>query len=121
MLPMAISFVLLAASKAVPGEFWGGALFLIVFGGISLSVFIFGFKSFLKSTGAKRGQDAFLMLWAVMFSSGGFIGFFMTANSASWLVVLLMVFMSVMVIMIMIVFVLMFVMLLTGNSITRSQ
>lgn len=88
LLPFAATLFLLATSGVAGEEFWIGSLFMMVFGGVSLSVFIFAVKSLITGAGTEKAQAVFLILWSSMFSIGGFMGFFLAASSASWLLLI---------------------------------
>lgn len=90
MVPAIASLVAVALSGAVPGVFWVGALFLLVFGGVSLGVFIFAVKELFTAPVGKKIGSFFLILWSMGFSVGGFMGFYLAGSMASWLVIFMM-------------------------------
>lgn len=86
-IPFVLTAIYLAVFEIVHGNFWFGALFMFVFGGVSLGVFIWAVKSLFFSSGMNKAQAFFLIIWSSGFSIGGFLGLFIASTAASWLVI----------------------------------
>ncbi len=97
-IPATLTLIIVGVSGAVPSVFWFGALFMFVFGGISLGVFIFAIKELLTAPMAKKVGSIFLILWSMGFSMGGFMGLYLVSSMASWLVIIAIMIMPVLII-----------------------
>lgn len=88
LVPLVAALTIISFDPAIQAGFlWMGLLFLLMFGGISLGVIIYGVKQFIKGPISKKAGAVFMIIWASLFSVGGFLGFGLMALMISWLVI----------------------------------
>lgn len=86
--PLAISLAVVSLNPAIEAMLlWMGLLFLLIFGGVSLGVGMGAVRRIVKGPLSQKVNSVFLVIWACLFSMGGFMGFAMMATVMSWLVI----------------------------------
>ncbi len=90
-----LTLVALSMHDDVSPVFFGGVLFVAVFGGVSSGVMYEGIKQLIFGSPAEKFGSLFMIFWAAGFSVGGFMGLWMLASLLSWLVILAIVLMVV--------------------------
>ena len=87
-LPLIVSLVMVSFDPAIMvEELWIGLIFMLVFGGVSLGVFIYGIHQIITGPPSRKATGIFLSVWAMFFSMGGFMGLWLMAGMLSWLVI----------------------------------
>ncbi|MBL4588967.1 MAG: DUF2207 domain-containing protein [Alphaproteobacteria bacterium] len=88
-----VTLLFLGSHKEVSAVFWGGLLFVSIFGGVSLGVMYHAIKQIITGTIAQKFGALFMVLWAAGFSVGGFMGLGLLGMFLSWLVIFVMILM----------------------------
>jgi len=88
LIPLILSILIMSFDPQIHAETLGGGLiFALVFGGVSIGVFIHGLLLVIKGTFQEKFTGAFLCLWSIGFSVGGGLGIVLMASAMSWLVI----------------------------------
>jgi uncharacterized membrane protein len=94
----AMTLIVLTFDPNVPNVFWGGLLFVAVFGGVSSGVMLHAIKSLISGTASEKFGALFMIIWASGFSIGGFMGGYLLSTMLSWLIIAMIILMGVIIV-----------------------